>query len=500
MGNGAVIQASETGTLKLQNTTLPGTLFVPALGHNLISVGACQANSNTSWTFSGNQATLVESGRKLLSADLHNGLFILDKHSAPSPSALLVNVPDSTLFLWHRRLGHLNVRDVVRLGREGRLDNKVDWGKVSVEMNGFQCPACIQGKGARLPSPSSNLRASRPISTIHVDLWGPARTPSIGGSRYFLTCYDDFSRKISLTFLKNKSDTRRALINYINLVENQLNLTVKVVRSDRGGEFSAGTLESYFLDKGIEHHEVPPAAHAQNGRVERAHRTILDSVRTLLFDSSLPDRFWAEAANYAVYTGNRCPSGPSKDIPEDLWRQYSVVHDHLQPFGALVYFRDHVESDKLHRRYRPGRLLSYIEGTRNYRIWDSERSKVIISRDAVFDRSPVDEPMLPVDDVLPTAQPHGSETVILPLAEDNLPNDISDEHVIIDKPRRDPPRRNPSRQARPTGSLSVNDLSRSSALRPEAAQAAPPEPAPRVRYLLDSVEIPTRRRSRRTYL
>ncbi len=87
----------------------------------------------------------------------------------------------------------------------------------------------------------------------------------MGGSRYFLTCYDDFSRKINPTFLKDKSDTCQALINYINLVENQLKLTVKVIRSDCGGEFSSGSLKSYFLDKGIKHHEVPPAAHAQNG-------------------------------------------------------------------------------------------------------------------------------------------------------------------------------------------------------------------------------------------
>ena len=40
---------------------------------------------------------------------------------------------------------------------------------------------------------------------------------------------------------------------------------------------------------------IPPDAHAQNGRVERAHLTILDSVRTLL-------SFWAEL--YTVYTRN----------------------------------------------------------------------------------------------------------------------------------------------------------------------------------------------------
>ena len=71
---------------------------------------------------------------------------------------------------------------------------------------------------------------------------------------------------------------------------------MKLLRSDRGGEFTAHSLRSYLQSKGIEHHEVSPAAHAQNGRVGRVHRTILNTVRTLLLDASLPDKFWAEAA------------------------------------------------------------------------------------------------------------------------------------------------------------------------------------------------------------
>jgi hypothetical protein len=155
-------------------------------------------------------------------------------------SALLASQSDSVLLLWHRRLGHLNIQDVLRLGKDGRLDEKVDWGRVArEEMHSFRCIECIQGKGHRLTSPPSNLRANRPNSAIHVDLWGPARTISIGGHRYFLTCYDDYSRKISLTFLKKKSEAPAALIKYVNLAENQLDLNVNTIRSDRGGEFEA---------------------------------------------------------------------------------------------------------------------------------------------------------------------------------------------------------------------------------------------------------------------
>jgi hypothetical protein len=68
-----------------------------------------------------------------------------------------------------------------------------------------------------------------------------------------------------LTFLRKKSEAPEALIKYINLVENQLDLNVRTIRSDRGGEFKTQTLKLYLESKGIEHAEVPPAAHAQNG-------------------------------------------------------------------------------------------------------------------------------------------------------------------------------------------------------------------------------------------
>jgi hypothetical protein len=73
------------------------------------------------------------------------------------------------------------------------------------------------------------MRASKPLYSVHVDLWGPARTPSLGGKLYFLTCCDDYTRKIHLTFLEKKSDNRRALINYISLIENQLDCSIKTI-------------------------------------------------------------------------------------------------------------------------------------------------------------------------------------------------------------------------------------------------------------------------------
>lgn len=437
VGNGDKITATEMGSVCLKDITLHNVLHVPDLGANLISVSAFEQVPNTHWHFAGALAHLIKDGRKVIAARLRGGLYIVEP-TCTLQSSLVAAVSDSMLLQWHRRLGHLNPRDVVTLGKEGRLDDKVDWQVVEKDVNGFQCSVCVQGKGSRLPSPPSNIRANRPNAAIHVDLWGPATTASLGGCFYFLTCYDDYSRKIHLSFLKRKSDAAEALITYIKLAENQLDLNVKTVRSDRGGEFEAGRLQDFFRDHGIEHHEVPPAAHAQNGRVERAHLTILNTVRTLLIESDLPDTFWAEAAQYTVYTRNRCPSGPTKQIPEDLWRGTPAATHHLQPFGCAVWFRDHKCRNKLRPRYLPGRLVSYEEGTNNYRIWSDRDKKVIVTRDVTFERA---QPLIQAVTVPPPAPtisvPTQNRYTVLEDPDDEEGRAREDEETSLHQPSED---------------------------------------------------------------
>jgi hypothetical protein len=141
-------------------------------------------------------------------------------------------------------------------------------------------------------------------------------------------------------------------------------------------------------DSGINHVKIPPDAHAQNGRVERVHLTILNLVRTLLLDSKLPTPFGAEAASYACYMRNHTPCGPKGEIPDDKWCGKQKSHDHLHPFGQKAFYRFAKSSSKLSARYTAGIVLGYVEGTTNYRVWDKNQPKAIITRDVAFVRSP----------------------------------------------------------------------------------------------------------------
>lgn len=329
--------------------------------------------------FGHNDCIISKQGKHIATAPHRAGLYTLQV-SEPFSLAHIVSKTD-LLTQWHHRLGHLNFREVFRMGSEGLLDG--DWKNVSNHDLAYAfCESCVLGKGRRLNTYPSLERAQRPNDLVHIDIWGPSRTPSLGGNRYFLTCYDDHSRYTRLYLLKNKSEALRAFEEYIILVGNHCETTIKRVRMDNGSEFTSNHFKRLLANNGILGNLIPPGDHAQNGRVERQHLTILNSVRTILIDSKLPQEFWAEAANYVTHVRNRIPNSKTRKIPYTIWSGKDVNHKRLQPFGSRIYLRDHTESDKLQPRYRSGILLGWREDSNSYvRYWAPLKKSVNYSRD-----------------------------------------------------------------------------------------------------------------------
>ena len=391
-GRGSLRITSTAGIVKVSNV-----LLVPALGRNLISVSKLEADGFYS-SFGGGKVRVSRSfaGPSVLSGHIHDNIYVLDTSAAliGAPSTLpLASVATSTesLMFWHRRLGHLNVRDVVKMAKDGLLPGfSVD----TTDVNAFTCDACLAGKAHRLPSYRTGARAVDPLQIIHIDLWGKARTQTQNGSKYMLTCYDDHTRKIHVFFLRHKSDALDKLKIYIALVENQLSTTVKAIRSDNGGEFSSDRFQSFLESRGIEHLPVPPGSHAQNGRVERAHLTLLNGVRTVLAESGLPPSFWAEAASYIAYCRNRSPNSSISAIPEEIWRRHKLSLKHLQPFGATAWYRLPDGTNKLSPRAQKAVLVGFVEGTTFYRLWDPALRKFLTARDVTFTHEP--RPLAPI--------------------------------------------------------------------------------------------------------
>ncbi|GKU98443.1 hypothetical protein SLEP1_g11451 [Rubroshorea leprosula] len=145
-------------------------------------------------------------------------------------------------------------------------------------------------------------------------------------------------------------------------------------------------LDSRTLSEGTLPQQSCPYTSEQNGRAERKHRHILDSIRALLISSSCPERFWGEAALTAVYLINRIPSSVlNNQSPYERLHGILPAYNLLKVFGCacFVLLPPH-EHNKLELRARLCYFLGYGITQKGYRCWDPVSQKLRVSRHVVF--------------------------------------------------------------------------------------------------------------------
>lgn len=246
------------------------------------------------------------------------------------------------------------------------------------------CEHCVMGKSKKLSFNVGRHDTEDILGYLHADLWGsPNVTPSLSGMQYFLSIIDDKTRKVWLMFLKTKDETFVKFCEWKELVENQMNKKVKVLRTDNGLEFCNARFDEYCRKHGIERHRTCTYTPQQNGVAERMNRTIMEKVRCMLNESGLDEEFWAEAAATAAYLINRSPcSAVDHNVPEELWLNRKPGYKHLRRFGSIAYV--HHDQGKLQPRALKGVFLGYPQGTKGYKVWLLDSEKCVISRNIVF--------------------------------------------------------------------------------------------------------------------
>ena len=112
-----------------------------------------------------------------------------------------------------------------------------------------------------------------------------------GGFYYFITFTDDFSRYGYVYLLKNKSDSFEKFKEYKAEVEKQTGESIKVLRSDRGGEYLSLEFKGFLKYYGIISQFTPPGTPQWNGVSERRNCTLLDMVQSMMSLADLPISF-----------------------------------------------------------------------------------------------------------------------------------------------------------------------------------------------------------------
>ena len=241
----------------------------------------------------------------------------------------------------------------------------------------------------QLPFPRSTSTTHFPLELVHSDVWGPSPITSINGTRYFVIFVDDFSRFTWFFPLTHKSQVLSSFIHFKNTMENLLNTSLKIVRTDCGGEYTKGDFTSFCSNSGIVHQFSCPRTSQQNGVAERKHRHIVDLSLTLISQSSLPLTYWPYAFATSVHLINRLPS-PTRlfKSPWEVLFHHKPNYNLFKTFGCACFplLRPY-SKHKLLPRSSECVFLGYSSNSKGYLCLDPHTSRLYVSRHVIFDES-----------------------------------------------------------------------------------------------------------------
>ena len=389
-GDGSSVKIHGKGTIVFgcrngEQWTLEEVYYIPSLCSNLVSWGQL--------TESGHKVVIDEDELEVFYKDpcrlimkvkrSLNRLYKIELNQA-LPICLLSSISDLA-WLWHARLGHVNFNALKLLA-----DKKMAGGVPLITHPQQVCQDCLAGKQSRFSFPAStNYRASKPLELIHADLCGPISPATIGGSHYFMLLVDDFSRWMWIYVIKTKNQALLMFDKFKRLVENSQNRCIKILRTDRGGEFLSTNFTRLCEDAGIDRQYTTPYTPQQNGVVERRNRTVVGMARSLLKSMSVPGEFWGEAVRQSVHLLNRLPTKAlGSRTPLEIWHGKKPHLGHLRVFGCTGHVKVITPNlKKLDERSIPMVYLGVEDGSKAHRLFNPHKGAIHVSRDVIFEEN-----------------------------------------------------------------------------------------------------------------
>lgn len=387
-GDNSVSRTRGYGKIKAGSVTFKRVAYVEGLKHNLLSVSQITDDDNE--VRFRKQAGIIYSpkGKPLLLAKRERDVYLLDLSSAndEEETCLFSESTAELNWLWHKRLSHLNFKNISLLSK-----NKLVRGLPQVSyVKDKVCSACVLGKQTKVQFPSKMLNSiDEPLSMLHMDLFGPISIASLGGKKYTLVIVDEFTRFTWVIFLQFKSEAAQEIISFIKREQRQKSLLVKQMRSDHGTEFKNSTLIDFCDKWGIVQNFAAVRTPQQNGVAERRNRTVIEAARTMLCEGKMKIKFWAEAVNTACFTQNR-----SIIVKRHGQTAYQMYHNkvpsihYFHVFGCRCYILNQRDTlCKMSPKSDEGIFVGYSSVSKAYRVYNERRKIVEETINVTFDDS-----------------------------------------------------------------------------------------------------------------
>jgi hypothetical protein len=178
--------------------TLTDVRHEPELRKNLISLGflyyvgyKCTTQGGVMKVFKGILQVMKE--------NMIKNLYQLEGRTQSYQKTMISESACDSTHLWNQHLGHMREK-----GLKVLVDRTLLPSLKSLNLN--LCKHCIYGKHNRKKFKNGIHSSKGVLDYIDLDVWGPSPTVSYGGSSYFVTFIDEFSRKLWVYLLKRKDN------------------------------------------------------------------------------------------------------------------------------------------------------------------------------------------------------------------------------------------------------------------------------------------------------
>ncbi|GJT91443.1 retrovirus-related pol polyprotein from transposon TNT 1-94 [Tanacetum coccineum] len=413
------------GTISNDSLKIDNVEHVDNLGFNLLSIGQI-CDNKCRVTFSEHDSEITKDGKVIGRGIRKKGLYVMKLGNKPKDQICLATIDDNST-LWHRRLGHANMRLIQSLASKELVRNLP-----KLKFDQHFCDACKIGKQAHASHKAKNVvSTTKCLELLHMDLFGPSAVRSYGGNRYTLVIVDDYSRYTWTRFLKNKTEAFDQFEIFSKKIQNQLGCTIVSIRTDHGREFDNEVQFGEFCNaNGITHNFSAPRTPQSNGVVERKNRTLQEMSRTMLNEQSLPQKFWCNAVDTSTYILNRILIRTILGkTPYEILRGRKPTLDYFRVFGSKCFIlntKDYLT--KFDPKSYEGVFLGYSQNSKAYIILNKHTRKIKESLNVTFDETPPPSKTSPlVDDDL------DEEEAIREIKKKNLENVVEDETLEIDE-------------------------------------------------------------------
>jgi hypothetical protein len=249
-GNNETVVIKGKGTIgKLNSAKIENVHYVEGLKHNLISISQlCDNGLEVIFKTDSCEIKQPSSNKVLFNGSRKKNVYILYLDELPKESCFVSLEKDK--WIWHKRTGHVSMKTISKLSK---LDLVRGLPKINYDIDKI-CEPCTRGKQVKSSfKPKEFISTKRPLELLHIDLFGPVKTTSLGGKNYGFVIVDDFSRYTWVLFLKHKDDSLEAFKTFCLKVQNEKSINIISIRSDHGDEFENSQFEIFLDEKGISH-------------------------------------------------------------------------------------------------------------------------------------------------------------------------------------------------------------------------------------------------------